>query len=101
MQKIGWIMCATVAFSGAANAQEYVRGHYRSSNAFSSPRYVEPHYRSSRDHSFNNNWSVRPNVNPYTGNRGSLSPTWNDRAPSRSSFQASPYNSSFRSGFGR
>ena len=77
--------------SGVANAQQHVRGHYRDNG-----RYVQPHYRSSADSSYNNNYSVRPNVNPYTGERGSLSPTMNDRAPSRSSF-SNPYGNSFNS----
>ena len=63
----------------AAHADQHVRGHYRSNGT-----YVQPHYRSDRDGSFNNNWSTRPNINPYTGREGTRSPTWNDRAPSPS-----------------
>jgi hypothetical protein len=61
-----------------ARADQYVPGHYRSNGT-----YVQPYHRSSRDNSFNNNWSTRPNINPYTGRQGTLSPTWNDRAPAR------------------
>jgi hypothetical protein len=77
-------LCAlAVAFvcSSVAQAQVSVRGYYSGSG-----RYVQPHHRSSPDASYNNNWSVSPNVNPYTGRAGTLSPTSNDRPPQRSSF---------------
>lgn len=54
----------------------YVDGYYRDNGT-----YVQPHYRSAPDSSYNNNWSVSPNVNPYTGQQGTLAPTWNDQAP--------------------
>ena len=53
-----------------------VRGYYRKDGT-----YVAPHYRSAPDRSYNNNWSTRPNINPYTGKRGTRAPTWNDRPP--------------------
>lgn len=59
-----------------AQADTYVRGYHRSDGT-----YVRPHYRSSPDGSYNNNWSVYPNVNPYTGRQGTRPPTWNDRSP--------------------
>ena len=99
MKTLVWIACLAMIFSSSANAQQHVRGHYRQSNPYSQSQYVQPHYRSSPDSSYNNNWSVRPNANPYSGQRGSLSPTWNDRAPSQS-FYGNPYNSR-RSGYGR
>ena len=46
----------------SANADVYVRGHYRSNGT-----YVRPHYRSNPDGNFWNNWSTYPNVNPHTG----------------------------------
>ena len=66
-------------------ADVYVRGYTRKDGT-----YVRPHYRSSPDNSYNNNWSVRPNINPYTGQRGTKSPTWNDRPPSSGS-NTNPY----------
>lgn len=45
--------------------------------------YVQPHHRSEPDRSYNNNWSVSPNSNPYTGRGGTLAPTYNDRTPSQ------------------
>lgn len=67
--------------SGIVVADTYVRGYYGKDGT-----YVQPHYRSSADSSYNNNWSVRPNVNPYTGRRGTRQPTWNDRPPSNNGY---------------
>jgi len=71
---ISFILAATAS---SAIADSYVHGYTRSNGT-----YVAPYYRSSPDSSYNNNWSVSPNVNPYTGQQGSHSPTWNDRPPS-------------------
>ncbi len=43
-----------------------VRGYTKSDGT-----YVEPHYRSDPNGNFNDNWSTKPNVNPYTGQEGS------------------------------
>ena len=64
-------MSASIAW-----ADTYVHGYTRSDGT-----YVQPHYRSSPNSSYNDNWSVRGNTNPYTGKSGTLSPTQNDRSP--------------------
>ena len=38
--------------------------------------------RSAPDRSYNNNYSTSPNINPYTGQQGTRTPTLNDRPPS-------------------
>jgi len=43
--------------------------------------YVAPYYRANPNKSYNDNYSVKPNYNPYTGKRGTLSPTLNNRSP--------------------
>jgi hypothetical protein len=48
-----------------AMADTYVRGY-----TLPNGTYVAPHHRSSPDNSYNNNWSVQGNVNPYTGQQG-------------------------------
>jgi hypothetical protein len=72
-------ICAAVmiGFAAPVYAGEYVQGYTRGDGT-----YVAPSYRSSPDSSYNNNYSVRPNVNPYTGNYGTKAPTYNDRPPS-------------------
>lgn len=67
---------ALIVFASAVSADQSVRGYYRNDGT-----YVQPHYRSSPDRSYNNNWSVSPNVNPYTGEQGTRQPTYNDRSP--------------------
>lgn len=68
---------ALVLLSGTAFSDQYVNGYYKKDGT-----YVQPHYRSSPDNSYNNNWNVSPNTNPYTGQQGTRSPTYNDRRPS-------------------
>ena len=68
---------ALLAMVGAASADQSVNGYYRNDGT-----YVQPYYRSSPDSSYNNNWNVSPNVNPYTGQRGTQRPTYNDKPPS-------------------
>ena len=55
--------------SSGSHSSTYVRGYYRSGS------YVQPHHRSGRDGYHNNNWSVKGNVNPYTGKPGTM-PRW-------------------------
>lgn len=47
-----------------------VRGYYRSNGT-----YVEPHYRSNPNSTVWDNYSTRGNVNPYTGEIGTRTPT--------------------------
>lgn len=60
----------------SAIADTYVNGYTRSDGT-----YVQGHYRSSPDNSYNNNYSVRGNTNPYTGEAGTNSRTYNDQTP--------------------
>lgn len=72
------LVCLSLAsFSTGLLADQYVQGYTRSDGT-----YVQPHYRSSKDSSFNNNWSTKGNVNPYTGERGYKTPRYS--APSYS-----------------
>ncbi|MBD8847074.1 hypothetical protein [Priestia megaterium] len=48
-----------------AQADVSVRGYYRKDGT-----YVRPHMRSDPDGNFNNNWSTKGNINPYTGEEG-------------------------------
>lgn len=50
---------------GGYHSPSHVSGYHRSNGT-----YVVPHYRSGRDGYHNNNWSVRGNINPYTGKAG-------------------------------
>ncbi len=71
------ILIASTLLSSTVFADTYVDGYTKRDGT-----YVSPHYRSSPDSSYNNNWSVEGNQNPYTGQYGSRSRTDNDRTPS-------------------
>ena len=58
-----------LALCGTCVAADYVRGHTRQDGT-----YVAPHYRSSPDNSRLNNYSTQGNVNPYTGQAGTVNP---------------------------
>ena len=71
-----------------AAADDWVRGYVRSNGT-----YVQPYYRNHADGNFYNNWSTRPNVNPYTGQMGTRqtpsyggysSPSYRNYTPNRS-----------------
>lgn len=59
------LLAGLSASATSAHAADYVRGYYRGNGT-----YVAPHYRSPADGNFYNNWSTKPNVNPYTGRIG-------------------------------
>lgn len=65
-----------LSFAGTAFADQWVNGYTRKDGT-----YVNGYVRSNSDSSYNNNWSVRGNSNPYTGESGTRSRTYNDRTP--------------------
>lgn len=58
---------ALIALSGVASAQTYVAPHVRSDGT-----YVQGHVRSSPNSTASDNYSTRGNVNPYTGQAGTV-----------------------------
>ena len=70
-----------VCLTGTAFADVYVRGYTKSNGT-----YVQPHYRSSPNGTTADNWSTKGNVNPYTGQYGTKSPTY----PSAPSYNPYP-----------
>jgi len=83
------ILSAILLTTAVSYADEYVQGYMKKDGTF-----VQPHYRSSPDSSYNNNYSTSGNTNPYTGQKGSESQTWNDRSPesNRQTYGDSNYN---------
>jgi hypothetical protein len=76
------VLTIICAIAHPADAAVRVRGYFRSNGT-----YVRPHYRSKPDGNFYNNWSTYPNINPYTGVRGtrrtlSYSGSYSWRSPS-------------------
>jgi hypothetical protein len=92
---VAWLVASACFVMSEAHADEYVNGYTRSNGT-----YVAPHYRSSPDSSYNNNWSTRGNTNPYTGQSGTRSPTFNDRAPSYGNSYGGNSGSSYGNSYG-
>lgn len=57
---------------GGAGGTVSVRGYTKSNGT-----YVAPHVRTVPDSTPNNNWTTKPNVNPYTGKEGTKAPVPN------------------------
>ena len=73
------LSCVGVFFCFSAMADVWVNGYTRSDGT-----YVQGYWRSSPDNSYNNNWGVKGNTNPYTGEQGNLSRTNDDQYPRKS-----------------
>ncbi|MBX9585710.1 MAG: hypothetical protein K2X50_00485 [Gammaproteobacteria bacterium] len=58
--------CVLLVWITSSMGDVSVRGYTKSDGT-----YVAPHYRSDPNGNFNDNWSTKPNVNPYTGQEGS------------------------------
>lgn len=72
MLKVLGIVLSLLVWSGVALARGssvHVSGYTRSTGT-----YVAPHYRTAPNRTRLDNWSVKPNVNPYTGRAGTKSP---------------------------
>ncbi|HRI28407.1 MAG TPA: hypothetical protein PK239_02010 [Chitinophagales bacterium] len=70
---------SVTAFSQSSNVR--VSGHVRSNGA-----YVQPHVRTAPNYTNRDNYSTKPNVNPYTGKVGTKQPDYKyyNPAPRRS-----------------
>lgn len=66
--KLFLFVIALSSFSAMAH-DTYVNGYMKNNGT-----YVEPHYRTAPDHTMLNNYSTRGNVNPYTGQQGTVNP---------------------------
>lgn len=60
---------AAIATPVLAQGSNSVRGHIRRDGT-----YVAPHYRTNPNRTTYDNWSTKPNTNPYTGQQGTRSP---------------------------
>lgn len=68
MKRIILAVCVA-ALASSAVAQVRVKGYVKRDGT-----YVAPYVRTAPDRSTANNWSSRPNVNPYSGQRGAVDP---------------------------
>lgn len=90
--KVLGIVVASAFIATSAIAQVAVSGHYRSNGT-----YVAPHVRTNPNSTVNDNWTTRPNVNPYTGQAGTRSPSYGSSYGSTPSYSAprQAYGSSY------
>lgn len=84
------VALAALSTPALAQGSNSVRGHFRSDGT-----YVQPHQRTNPDRSTSNNWSSKPNVNPYTGQQGVRNPTPSYGAPSGSIYGVKPQRGTY------
>lgn len=58
-----------IGTAASAQGSHYVEGYTRSNGT-----YVAPHYQTNSNGNAYDNYSSRPNVNPYTGQQGTVDP---------------------------
>lgn len=61
----------TSGLSNTSGGSHSVRGHVRKDGA-----YVQPHRATNQNNTQRDNWSSKPNVNPYTGKPGEKDPRY-------------------------
>ena len=64
-------MITSFGFSQVNPNSVYVNGYFKSNGT-----YVPGHYRTSPNQTINDNYSTYPNFNPYTGEQGTIQPTY-------------------------
>lgn len=69
MKKLAVMLAAGLAVSAFAQSSNYVRPHVNKNGT-----YVEGHMRTNPDSSRTNNYGSQGNVNPYTGQAGTVNP---------------------------
>jgi len=100
--KVVLTLTALLLVATSALAADYVNGYTKSNGT-----YVNGYTRSTPDSSYNNNYEVKGNTNPYTGRAGTASPTYNDRTPSYNTktygnpgtSTVNPYGNTIRRGY--
>ena len=83
-----------LALVGTAQADEYVNGYVRKDGT-----YVQPHYRTAPDSTIQNNYSTQGNVNPYTGQPGTVNPYPQQQFQPMQTQPLQPSNNSRKSGY--
>lgn len=61
----------SAGFSAPSSGSHSVRGHVRKDGT-----YVQPHQATNQNQTQRDNWSSKPNVNPYTGKPGEKDPRY-------------------------
>lgn len=92
MKRTLLVLSLLALLAGAAHA-DYVNGYTRSNGT-----YVQGYHRSHADGNIYNNYSTRGNVNPYTGQAGTVNPnTYNNNSYGNSGYNS--YNTYGQRGY--
>ena len=90
-----FLIFGTTKLFGQVNPNKtYINGYYKSNG-----NYIEGHYRTNPNNTINDNYSTYPNYNPYTGQQGTVQPTYStpsysyptNRTPKYNNFYYNPY----------
>ncbi len=66
MKKVILVIAIIVScFTTFAQGHHKVKGYFKSNGTF-----VQSHHRTNANYKVSDNWSTKPNVNPYTGKTG-------------------------------
>ncbi len=87
---IGIAIVVLFGTAASVSAETYVNGYYRQNGT-----YVQPHHQTSPDANRYNNWSTQGNVNPYTGQPGTVNP-YRQPQPYQNQWHQQRNNSGYR-----
>jgi hypothetical protein len=84
------LFIADITLAQTNSSQTYTSGYYRSNGT-----YVQGYYKTAPNNTINDNFTTKPNVNPYTGQKGYIEPTYTTPSYNNSSYSTTPsYNNS-------
>lgn len=93
--KMKIIIASVLALAAAsATAQVHVHGYTKANGT-----YVAPHEKTEPNHTINDNYSTKGNVNPYTGKEGTVNPppsSWTAPPPPQPAPPAPAYDSGYK-----
>lgn len=82
---IFWLLISINGYCQVNSRHYKVGGYYRKNGT-----YVQPHYRTAPNSTNRDNFSTKPNTNPYTGKKGWIAP---DNNPAYQGYTKQPSNS--------
>ena len=80
------------AFSPFVHSQVNPQNHYVEGYTKKNGTYVEGHYQTDPNNTINDNYSTYPNVNPYTGKQGTISPDYYTPTYTQPSYNTPTYS---------
>jgi hypothetical protein len=82
-----FISAVSTSYAQVNPNSTYVNGYTRSNGT-----YVSGHYKTTSNNTINDNYTTRPNVNPYTGTAGTIQPSYSTSSrPAKSTYSTGGY----------